>query len=111
MDSINIILKPHFKDILAKMGYDENDDYNSDAVLHMQGYNMRIMEVECDETFTISNKFELATVDCDGKEMKLLTIDEYGDVCTKVDDEQLILEEGQYLFHSDGKTIEQLQNP
>ena len=97
---------PDFDQTRQEMGYDEHDDYNSDAVLYNQGFNMRNFTVEAGETFKIKRKHSRATFQCDGARVRLFS--EHPMFDEIVDEDNIGLEPGKYFLHLDGKSIERL---
>ncbi|GAB2540962.1 hypothetical protein GCM10027189_24830 [Rufibacter soli] len=92
------------------MGYGEDEDYDSDAVGFQQGYDMHMMEIEPGEQFSIGKKWQSATLQCDGRLIKVKTKNEWGDDEIEEDDDLISLAKGFYLFNEDGETIEKIED-
>ena len=97
---------PDFNQTRGDMGHDAHDDYNSEAVLYQQGYNMKSFMVEAGDTFKIKRQHSRATFQCDGTRVRLFAAHPMFD---EIEDEDNIgLESGKYILHLDGKSIERL---
>ncbi|WP_460893424.1 hypothetical protein [Rufibacter soli] len=110
MDSLTILLMPNFNQTRKSMGYGEDEDYDSDAVGFQQGYDMHMMEIEPGEQFSIGKKWQSATLQCDGRLIKVKTKNEWGDDEIEEDDDLISLAKGFYLFNEDGETIEKIED-
>lgn len=101
-----ILLMPKFNSTRKEMGFEENEDYDSDAVRWQQGYNIQQMTIEPGEKFTIGRKWESASLQCEGNMIKLISKNDWDD--DDEEDEQINLTSGNYFFNEDGSTIEKL---
>ena len=114
MKTLEIFIKASLDSTRDSMGYSEDDDYDSDAVLYQQGYNMDVMEVEPDETFSIEEDYE-GQVNCDETKYKFIALkDEWDDEPDDWEDhlepgDPITLSPGSYKFLDDGITIQQLK--
>jgi len=116
MKTLEILIKPSIDSTRNSMGISENEDYNSDAVLFQQGYDMDIMQVEPDDSFKISGDYE-GEINCSETHYKFIKLknewddepDEWGDDYHEPDD-PITLTTGYYKFLEDGITIKQIAN-
>ena len=117
MKSIKIILKPSYNKTISELGFDENEDYNEDAVLFQQGYDMEILEVNPGDIFEIDEDFESGHLENYENEYKLIfknqsefEDDEYNEnwEYENEETESIIFYQGNYLLREDGITFEQL---
>lgn len=54
---MKILLIPNYDSVRDDMGYGENDDYNSDAVLFQQGFETDSLDIDDGETFRVPEKY------------------------------------------------------
>ncbi|EDM44942.1 hypothetical protein SCB49_02439 [unidentified eubacterium SCB49] len=101
-----ITYSPDFDQTRQDMGYDVHDDYDNNAVLYQQGYNMRNFTIEAGETFKIKREQSRATFQCDGTRIRLFAVHPMFDEIE--DEDNISLEPGKYILHLDGKSIERL---
>ena len=107
-NSVIIQLKPSLDSTISEMEYDLNDDIDSDAILYQQGYNMQLMEIYPGGEFEIDRCFEAGYLDCQNKRYELITIDLNKERFFVEESNMLKFPPGNYFFHEDGSTIEQL---
>ena len=111
MKTVEIMLTPDFANTAREMGYEEGDDYDSDAVLFQQGFDIEILEVKAGEKFTIGGDWEKGQIDCDGETFKMKKKVSYDDYVEIVEyDDSIHFGKGKYIFHDDGITFELLEN-
>lgn len=116
MNRIEIFLKPSYNATLLELGYDENDDYDDDAVLYQQGYNTKILIVEPGEEFSIDENYENGYLDNEEDIYKLILNKEDEDWDDENEDweeenrnsESIVFYQGEYLLREDGVTFEKL---
>jgi len=101
---------PNFNQTRKGLGFEEHEDYDSDAVRFQQGYDIQQIDVEPGEKFSISRKWESAQVQCEGREIKFITKNEWGDEDIEENNEQIELGAGAFLFYEDGVTIKKLED-
>ena len=90
------------------MGYEEGDDYDSDAVLFQQGFDMQEMEVKAGEKFTISQDWEKGQLNCEGEMFTLKKKSPYDEHFEIIESDEVIhFGKGKYIFKKDGVTFEQ----
>ena len=114
MKSIQILLKPSFEKTRSELGFDENEDYNNDAVLFQQGYNIEILEVSPGEKFKIGKNYESGHLENSEDIYKLILKNdmdfedekEYWEEKNR-ESESIIFYKGKYLLREDGVTFEQ----
>lgn len=114
MKTLKILITPSFESTRDSMGFSEDEDYNSDAVLFQQGYDMDVLEVESGEKFKINKKFK-GQVNCEETQYKFIKLkDEWEEEPDEWDDdyqqegEAINLYPGYYKFLDDGITIQQI---
>ncbi|MCL7765062.1 hypothetical protein MPF19_16685 [Polaribacter sp. Z014] len=114
MKILNILITPSYESTRDAMGFSEEEDYNSDAVLFQQGYNMDILKLEPGEEFTISDDFK-GQVDCEETQYKFIELkEEWEDEPDDWDEDYyeegdpIDLLPGRYHFLEDGITIKEL---
>jgi hypothetical protein len=97
------------------VGFSEDDDYDGDAVLFQQGYDMDVLEVESGEKFKINKKFK-GQVNCEETQYKFIKLkEEWEDESDDWDEDYyergdpINLKPGYYKFLEDGITIEELE--
>jgi hypothetical protein len=86
----------------------ENEDVDSDSAHFQQGANIDTFSVMKGNRFKIESQYE-GWVENEEKKFKLVEKNSHGDFDTLDDSDQIDLEPGNYLFHEDGMTIEQLK--
>jgi hypothetical protein len=93
------------------MDFSEDDDYDGDAVLFQQGYDMDVMVVEPGDTFEIDEDFD-GQVNCGETQYKFIKVKEEWEDKWDEDDyqagETISLRPGNYKFSEDGITIEEI---
>jgi len=52
-----LVIMPGFDSAMESLGYEEQDDYNSDTVLFQMGYDGEIINIPDDEIFKIEKGF------------------------------------------------------
>ncbi|HTE01820.1 MAG TPA: hypothetical protein VK668_21170 [Mucilaginibacter sp.] len=106
---LKILLKPSYRATAAKLGLDPDGVYENDRILFQQGYDMTEIEVNPGRIFSISERFEHGEISFDDVKYILLDEeqDEFEDEFDEMDNDGLILKPGNYIYHSDGITIEQ----
>ncbi|WP_055445554.1 hypothetical protein [Lacinutrix himadriensis] len=112
MKLLEIIITPSFQSTLEQMGISPDEDYNSDAVLFQQGYNMYHMEIEPGEKFKIK-KNKKGQIDCSEIPYKFIRKKEEWETDEDLWDDEyqdsIALSPGYYKFLEDGITIEELE--
>lgn len=106
MKTLEIIIIPDFESTRDSMGFYEGDDYNEDAVLFQQGYDMDNMAVEAGDDFEIEEGYK-GQISCEAISYKLVGGDEW-DEDAYMEPDYLDLFPGRYRFNEDGITIERL---
>ncbi|MEI7676668.1 MAG: hypothetical protein WCJ03_07810 [Bacteroidales bacterium] len=109
MKKLTVLIMPTFDTTRESAGYDEDEDYDSDAILFQQGYDTEAIEVEDEESFQIPEGFTGRIADEDdedddeeadeNKDSKLYLIYDLKNL--EVKHEYLLegdLEEGYYTF-------------
>lgn len=115
MKTLEILIKPSFESTRNSMGYSEEEDYNSDAVLFQQGYNIDIIKVEADDNFQIEGNYE-GHINCNKTQYKYVKLkDEWDDELGDWEDyyepgASITLSPGTYKFLDDGITIQQISS-
>ena len=114
MKTLEILIKPSFDSTRKSMGISKHEDYDSDAVLFQQGYNMFPLNIEPGEKFKIKKNFT-GHIDCEETQYKLINIkEEWEDDVDEWDEDNyqegdpITLQPGKYKFLEDGITIEEL---
>ena len=111
MKTLEILITPSYESTRDSMGFSEDDDYDGDAVLYQQGYDMDRLEVEPGDDFEIEEDFE-GQISCEETQYKLIKIKEEWEDEWNEDDyrpgEPLSLRPGNYRFLEDGITIEEI---
>jgi hypothetical protein len=106
MKTLSILIKPSFNSTLSDMGYEQNDDYDSDAVLFQQGFDMDYIEVEPGETFQIDDEYQGFI---DTEEVKIKYIDKKEEkIIIRDYSDEIILEKGTYLYYLNEMKIEKI---
>ena len=116
MKSIQILLKPSFEKTRSELGFDENEDYNNDAVLFQQGYNIEILEISPGEEFNIGLNHENGYLDNSEDKYKLIFKKNEEEWDGENDDweeenrnsESIIFYQGNYILNEDGVTFEKI---
>ena len=54
---LEVYLQPSYSSTLRSMGIDEDEDYNSEAVMFQQGYDAEVIEVEDGDTFQVPDDY------------------------------------------------------
>ncbi len=112
MKTLEIIITPSYESTRNSMAFSEDDDYDGDAVLFQQGYDMDVMEVEPGDTFEIDDDCK-GQVNCEETQYKLIKVKEEWEEEPNEWDEDYIagepisLRPGNYKFLEDGITIEE----
>jgi hypothetical protein len=114
MKILNILITPNYESTRDAMGFSEEEDYNSDAVLFQQGYDMDILKLEPGEKFKISEDYK-GQVDCEETQYKFIKLkEEWEDESDDWDENYceegnpIDLRPGKYHFLEDGVTIEKI---
>lgn len=111
MKPLEILITPSYESTRDSMDFSEDDDYDGDAVLFQQGYNMDVMVVEPGDEFEIEEDFG-GQISCEETQYKLIKIKEEWEDDWYEDDyrpgEPLSLRPGNYTFLEDGITIEEI---
>ena len=113
MKTLEILIKPSFDSTRKSMGISKHEDYDSDAVLFQQGYNMFPLNIEPGEKFKIKKNFT-GHIDCEETQYKFIRKKEEWETEEDLweeeyeDDENISLGPGKYMFLDDGITIEEL---
>ena len=116
MKIIEILLKPSYHRIITELGYDENEDYNEDDILHQQGYNTEILEIIPGEEFSIDLNYENGYLDNPEDKYKLIFKKNEEEWDGENDDweeenrnsESIIFYQGNYILNEDGVTFEKI---
>ncbi|MEB3380378.1 hypothetical protein VL762_11770 [Flavobacterium psychrophilum] len=114
MTAIQILLKPSFDKTRSELGFEENQDYNEDAVLFQQGYNIEILEILPGEKFKIGKDYESGHLENPENVYKIILKNdmdfedenEYWEEENR-DSESIIFYQGKYILREDGITFEQ----
>lgn len=114
MQNLEIIIKPTFDSTRDSMDYSEDDDFDSDAVLFQQGYDMDFMDVEPGDSFTINEGY---TGEIDSSEVNYKLIspkDKFNEFLDDEEDERgpgtlLELKPGTYILLDDGIRIKRIK--
>jgi hypothetical protein len=97
---------------MEQMGISPDEDYNSDAILFQQGYNMYYMEIEPGEKFKIK-KNKKGQIDCSEIRYKFIRIKKEWETDEDLWDDEyedsITLSPGYYKFLEDEITIEELE--
>lgn len=114
MKKLEILITPSYQSTRESMGYSEDDNYNDDAVLFQQGYDMNVMLVNPGEKFKIKKDFG-GQVNCEETQYKFIKLkDEWDEEPDEWDGdyreqgEPIDLLTGKYKFLEDGITIEEI---
>ncbi len=111
MKTLEILITPSYESTRDSMAFSEDDDYDGDAVLFQQGYDMDVIEVEPGDDFEIEEDFG-GQINCEETQYKLIKIKEEWE--DEWDEEEYIageaisLRPGNYRFLEDGITIEEI---
>lgn len=114
MKTLEIIITPSYESTRDSMDFSEDDDYDGDAVLFQQGYDMDVLEVEPGNTFEIEEDSK-GQVNCEETQYKIIKVKEEWDEEPNEWDEDyyqtgdpINLSPGNYKFLEDGITIEEI---
>lgn len=114
MKKLNIMITPSYESTRDAMGFSEEEDYNSDAVLFQQGYDTDVLIVEPDDKFRIEKDFK-GEISCEEIPYKFIKLkeeweDDFDDFEEDYieDGDPINLHSGYYHFLEDGKTIKEL---
>ena len=111
MKTLEILITPSYESTRDSMDFSEYHDYDGDAVLFQQGYDMDAMEVEPGGDFEIEEDFQ-GQVNCEETQYKLIKLkEEWEDEWDEEDytkGEPISLRPGNYKFLEDGITIEEI---
>lgn len=111
MKTLEILITPSYESTRDSMDFSEDDDYDGDAVLFQQGYDMDVLEVEPGDTFEIEEDCK-GQVNCEETQYKFIKIkEEWEEEWDKEDyntGEPINLRPGNYKFLEDGITIEEI---
>ncbi|MFA5297581.1 MAG: hypothetical protein WC389_05160 [Lutibacter sp.] len=114
MNTLEVLIMPNYESTRDSMGFSEDEDYNSDAVLFQQGYDMDVIQVEPGEDFKIGKKFK-GQINCEETQYKLIKLkEEWEDEADEWDEDfyeegnPIDLAPGKYKLLEDGITIQQL---
>lgn len=106
MKPLEILITPSYESTRDSMDFSEDDDYDGDAVLYQQGYDMDVIEVEPGDDFEIEEDFG-GQISCEETQYKLIKIkEEWED--DYIAGEPISLRPGNYRFLEDGITIEEI---
>lgn len=116
MERIEILLKPSYSATILELGYDENDDYDENAVSHQQGYNTKILVINPGQEFNIDENYESGYLDNEEDIYKLIlkkNEEDWEDENEEWEEqnrnsEAIIFYQGEYLLREDGVTFERL---
>ncbi|QNK76871.1 hypothetical protein H7F37_12195 [Winogradskyella sp. PAMC22761] len=117
MKQLDILIEPSFQSTMEEMGIFSNEEYNSDAVLFEQGYNMFYIEIEPGEEFIIKAHTQ-GHVDCSEIAYKFIRKKEKWETDEDLRDDEydaddcvmFSLSPGNYMFLEDGITIKELES-
>ncbi|CAM3007171.1 hypothetical protein [Flavobacterium frigoris] len=113
MKPLEILIEPSFESTMKEMGISPDEDYNSDAILFQQGYNMYHIEVEPGDKFKIKKNTK-GQIDCSETPYKFIRKKEEWETEENLweeeyeDEENISLAPGKYKFLEDGITIEEI---
>jgi hypothetical protein len=111
MKTLEIIITPSYESTRDSMDFSEDDDYDGDAVLYQQGYDMDVIEVEPGDDFEIEEDFG-GQISCEETQYKFMKIkEEWEDEWDEeeyITGEPISLRPGNYRFLEDGITIEEI---
>jgi hypothetical protein len=111
MKPLEILITPSYESTRDSMNFSEDDDYDGDAVLFQQGYDMDVMEVEPGDDFEIEENCK-GQVNCEETQYKFIKIkEEWEDEWNEEDyhaGEPISLPSGNYMFLEDGITIKEI---
>jgi len=102
---MRLILTPSFVETAKSLGYDDLNDLNEDHVLHEQGYNQEILEIEPGEEFEVSKDKDFGEVYSDGEILKYMTKGDGRKFELAQEEAELRLNPGKYKFDIDGESI------
>ena len=110
MKDLEILIQPSLDSTRESMDYEEHDDYDSDAVLYQQGFDMDVMSVSPGERFSIGNEYT-GQISCDEVqyEYKIKGNKDYDFEDYYVPGDPIELKPGSYIFKSDGIIIEKVK--
>lgn len=114
MQNLEIIIKPTFDSTRDSMDYSEDDDFDSNAVLFQQGYDMDFMDVEPGDSFTINEGYT-GEIDSSEDNYKLIRPkDKFDEFLDDEEDERrpgtpLELKPGTYILLDDGIKIKRIK--
>jgi hypothetical protein len=111
MTKLKILITPSYESTRDSMDFSEDDDYDGEAVLYQQGYDMDVIVVEPGEDFEIEEDFG-GQISCEETQYKLIKIKEECEDEWDGEDyiagEPISLRPGNYRFLEDGMTIEEI---
>ncbi|GGG51672.1 hypothetical protein [Bizionia arctica] len=111
MKPLEILIQPSFNSTRDSMGFSEDEDYNSYAVMFQQGYDMDVIEVEPGEKFKIKKNTN-GQIDCTETPYKFIKKKEEWedeeDIWDEEDQDSITLAPGKYKFLEDGIAIEEI---
>jgi hypothetical protein len=107
MKTLEILITPSYESTRDLMDFSEDDDYDGDAVLFQQGYDMDVIEVEPGDTFEIEDDCK-GQISCEDTQYKLIKIKNEWDDEFNQAVETINLQPGNYKLLDDGITIEEL---
>jgi hypothetical protein len=114
MKPLEILITLSYESTRDSMDFSEDDDYDGDAVLFQQGYDMDVMVVEPGDEFEIEEDFG-GQINCEETQYKLIKLkEEWEEEADEWDEdyyragEPINLRPGNYRFLEDGITIEEI---
>jgi hypothetical protein len=111
MKPLEILITPSYESTRDSMDFSEYDDYDGDAILFQQGYDMDVMEVQPGDDFEIEDDCK-GQVNCEEIQYNFMKIkEEWEGECDEGDyhaGEPINLRPGNYKFLEDGMTIKEI---
>ena len=103
---MRLLLMPPFADTAKDLGFQDLGDVDEDAVLHQQGYDMDIVEVEPGEEFEVPKNSDFGDAQVDGENvLKLIGKNFMDEDEIILEDSEIRLTPGKYRFDEDGESI------